>query len=179
MAVHTLTIHDFPAPPPPEMAANTQTCCQRTRACLWNGLVAVGNFLWEIAAKVALFVLLGVAAQLLFPVIAPPFFAVAASLTLSRLVVKILDLYDLPAVNTMKEKTREFAHTLGKWQIIIFLFAVAICFLHPIPGIIVGAFLGGLNGIIIGAEAIKLQREIKSKELSDPVVIQKNRVANI
>jgi hypothetical protein len=180
VAINIHQPHLPPAPQlPPAEIPQQQTCCQKTKSCMWRGLVVVGNFLYEIAAKVALFVLLGVAAQLIFPVIAPPFFAIAASLTLSRLVIKILDRYDLAAINTFKEKTRNFVQRFWYLQIIVFIFAVAISLLHPIPGIIVGSLLGGLNGVIIGAETVKVQREIKNKELSNPVTIQKNRVLNI
>jgi hypothetical protein len=171
---HVITINT-----PFARSSDEPTCCQRFKKTMWRGLVVVANFLYEIAAKVVLFVLLGVAAHLLFPVIALPFYAMAGGIFLTRLVVKILDRYDFTSLNNFKDKVRGFVNNWSYLQIIVFVVALAACFLSPIPGIIIAGLLGCVNGLIIGAEAVKHQREARRKALTDPTIISQNRIISI
>lgn len=145
---------------------------QRVQNSLWNGLVVVSKFAYTAVAHTALFILLGIGAQLLFPALAPPFFALAGTSILTGLVVNILDLYDVAWINQLKGATQKFL-TKYPWILVIGLvFGVAISALPWacgavtvgfVCGTIVCGVLGVIHGIRLGSEvSLRLQSRTRA-----------------
>lgn len=115
----------------------------------WQRFQAVTGFLYEVVAKIAIFVLLGCAALFIYPSIAASFFAFSGAVILARLVVKILNEYDNPRFNQMKDGILDFNANYPYLQVIVFLFAVLVSLLSPIAGAIIAGIDGVFGGVVM------------------------------
>lgn len=132
-------------------------------SALWNGFMVVVNYLYEVIAKVAIPVILGVLAHFFLPAAAPACFAAAIAVATTRLVVKILDRYDLECLDNLKHNVSTFMNRFYWLQLVAFISSIALSLLHPIVGCVVSSAVGIVAGFLIGVEKTK-HEQIRSRE---------------
>lgn len=132
----------------------------------WRGLRVIVSFTYEVVAKVALFILLGFAAMLIIPPAAGPLFTYVTATVLTRLVVKILDHFEISCLDNLKDTLFDFTNRYPV-QIISLVSSVALSLLWPLGGCIIAAGGGCVNGVKIGAEAALATQEINRRENND------------
>lgn len=124
-------------------------------SAFWNGFMVVVNYLFEVVTKVAIPIILGVLAHFFLPALAPACFVAAIAVAVTRLVVKILDQYDIECLDKLKHKVSTFMTTYWWLQIVAFICALAISLLSPIAGSILAGATGVVAGFLIGIEKTK------------------------
>lgn len=143
---------DAPVPKPPAPPS-----------AFWNGFMVVVNYLFEIVAKVAIPIILGVVAHFLLPAIAPACFAAAIAIAATRLVVKILDQYDIECLDKLKLTVSTFMNKLYWLQLVAFVSSLALSLLSQIAGCIFASAVGIVAGFLIGVEKTK-HEQTRSRE---------------
>lgn len=135
----------------------------RSESVCWRGLRVVGNFLLETGAKVACFVLLGLAAGSLFPPAMNPFFTVALATVLSRLVVKVIDRINPARLDRFKAAIDLFASKYPV-QIIAIVVILAVAPFFEIGAIVIGAGFGCVNGFLLGVEWARTSQQANADD---------------
>jgi len=139
-----------------------------TQSKIWKNLKKAAELFYETPALAGGLVITGLALSILFPAIAPPFFATATSLVLTRLAVKILAGYNLGFIEYLKKKAYEIHAKYPKVQMIVFIFALVISGISPIASCITAIALGIFSGIIMGIEHCQRLQKIHRHELANP-----------
>lgn len=137
---------------------------------LWRGFKVAILFIGDTTLRVAIFVAVGVAAHFFYPLLAPPFFAIAMTTFASRTVVRIIDACNFKILLKFKETVSNFAQRFAKLQLISFIFSVAICFLLQIAGIVIAGALGIVNGFIMGSDTSKQTQQRQENGADDPPI---------
>lgn len=132
-------------------------------SAIWNGFMVVVNYLFEVISKVAIPIIVGVAAIFLFPSLAPACFVTAIAVASTRLVTKILDRYDIGCLDNLKHSVSTFMDRFYWLQIAAFVCALALSLLSSFVGCIVGAALGVVAGFLIGVDKTKHEQK-RSRE---------------
>jgi len=144
-----------PAPPPQS--------CYRT---IWNGIIVVAKFIGESVATVALHLILVVLAQIFFPSLALPILLFAASLFVTRLVIKMLDRYDLTCLNQLKEKAGGMIKACPHYQKIGLVIILILSAIIPVVGMGCAIILGAFQGFVLGFSHVEsLQKNDRMIEL--------------
>lgn len=128
-----------------------------------DGFRKVGTFIYETPYTIVALVVIGVALLILFPEFAPPFLGAAGAHTLTRLAVKIINLYYSEKMVNFKEKIYDFDQKYSRVVYIAFLVAVAICYVSPIAGFIVTVGLGIYKGLIAEVEISKFKQRVEKE----------------
>jgi hypothetical protein len=137
----------------------------------------VGNFLYQIPFYFTALAIAGVALLFLFPPLAPAVLGLTASLLATRLVVKLVDLYNSTALEKIKKGICRFNRPFSKIRIIAFVFSLAISALTPIAGCIVGCALGVYSGLLLEIEIYKKAQDVKSQKLKKPIYPSLNQLS--
>lgn len=133
----------------------------------WNGMRVIGGFLYESVTKVGLFVLIGIAALFVIPSAAYPLFMYSGVTVLTKLVVKVLDRYDLRCINKLKEKVFDFSERFPV-QIISLIASVALSLIFQIGGCIIAGAGGIINGIRVGTDTNLQTQDFNREENKQP-----------
>lgn len=147
-------------------------------SAIWNGFMVVVNYLFEVVAKVAIPIIVGIAALFLFPPLAPACFVTAIAVASTRLVVKILDRYDIECLDNLKHTVSTFMERFYWLQLAAFVCALALSLLSPIVGCIVGGAVGIVAGFLIGVEKTKHDQQ-RSREAVKEVKVPTVQVGNV
>lgn len=136
-------------------------------SALWKGFVVIVKFIYEIAAKVGLLIIFGVIAHFLLPCIAPAFFAASIAIVATRLVTKILDLYDLEGLDKAKKNIFNVVDRY-KLDLITFVFSAAIGPVSLIASCIIASAAGIACGFLLGVKISERGQEQEREALKAP-----------
>jgi len=134
---------------------------------IWRGFKVVGHFFYQTPAEIAVILLLGALFLFVFPPLAPPLFAIASSVFVTRLAVKVTDHYNNRALDKIKEAVCNFNRKYPKIRILTFLGSLAACAITPIAGAVIGVALGALSGIIIEVDLGNRLQQVNRKKQQD------------
>ncbi len=135
---------------------------------IWNGFKVAMTFVYETPLNVVVFAIIGIALHFFLPKLALPFFAISASMMLTRLAVKIADRYHFHYLKSIQTAACQLCSKYPKLQLIGFIFAVAISPIAPPVGIVCGVAFGILGGIMIEIENYKKQQHINQVKMDNP-----------
>lgn len=139
-------------------------------------LPVVAPILYNAAAKAMTFLIAGGAAYVLWPVLAPPFFTISATIVATRLVIKVAELYNLKLIEKTqlylaqfrdKHKYLQIAAVVGILAVSIFCWQAA-CVL-ALPFGIYAAVVVGLD-YYIGAQTVRRRQELSGSPPSGRAV---------
>lgn len=122
----------------------------------WKGFSITVRILYETPAEAAGFAIMGLVMQALKPSLVAPFIGICSSLVLSRLVVKVLDQYNIQSLVKIKKEICKLNNNYPKLQMIAFIFALAISLLTPVLGFLVGSAVGTVGAIVLDVENNKI-----------------------
>ena len=120
------------------------------------------SYIVKTPAEVLIIAIAGIALQIIFPVLAPPFFALSLSLLLTKLVVKITDSYNKGALEDIKNMAYDYEQRYPKAPIITFLFSLAVAPFSQIVGCALAIALGIISGLAFEIKQCKvLQNKLR------------------
>lgn len=115
---------------------------------LVRGFQFTANIVRIVGLETLAAIVTAVVLHLIFPPLAPCFYGLAAATLLTRLVVKVIDYYNVSLLRAIKIKAMQLVEKFTYLQIVVLAVAmVAGCFL-PVLGCIIASILGIYNGLI-------------------------------
>lgn len=118
----------------------------KRRSLLHQVVYPIATFVADTPAVAAACLVIGVVLSIFASPLAVPFFCLAGGTTVSRLVVKVVDHYNITALRGIKRYACQVQKKYPYLQAVTFLFAV---FVSGIPGI-AGGIIGGIIGCKVG-----------------------------
>lgn len=116
----------------------------------WKGLKITWNFFIDTQATVAVLTITGIALRIFsFTSFSVPFFAMSGAILATRLVVKLINHYNVSALRRIKIQASNIIEKYPNLQIITFLFAIALSLISIYAAIVVAITVGILSGILI------------------------------
>lgn len=121
----------------------------QAKQILWKGLIITLNCGYEAVTTVGVFVVSGLALRIFFPFMGAPFLGISVSLLVTRVVVKILNVYNNELLKTIKTQAILLSKKYSKLELITFVFAIGISAFSPALGFALAAVTGVYGGILI------------------------------
>ncbi len=123
------------------------------------------SFIYEMPYTIVALTAAGIAAAILFPVLAPPCFGLVAGVVISRLVVKVVDNYNPLYLLDVKREALKINEKYSNVLLICFVFATFLAIASPLLGTLATLGLGLYQGIIIQVEIYDYKRQLRVNEL--------------
>jgi hypothetical protein len=140
---------------------------QKQSPSFWNGMRVVANFLYDAVSRVALFVLIGIAALFIIPPVAYPLFTYSTVSVLTRIIVHGMDQFQITCFDNVKNKVIDLAEKYPI-QYISLIASAALSFIFQ-PGAIIISSAGGIvNGSKLGVDKNRETLEFKREALKNP-----------
>lgn len=122
---------------------------QKTSRMATRSLAAAGCFTYEMTASVGTFLIAGIGIRIFFPFLSAPFFGISATLITTRVVVKLLNVYNVDLLKNIKHKASNISHKYPNLQVITLVFAIVISFISPVLGFALAGAVGVYGGVVV------------------------------
>ena len=131
---------------------------------LKDTLSRAATFVYETPLSVIATTVAGIAACVFAPSLAPPLLALAGTVMLTRVAVKVLERYNLDLFIEFNEKMEQIDSKYGKLYYMAFTVTILTSMMFPVMGIALGIGVGVYKGLIVELQIQKIKQDTKEQE---------------
>lgn len=132
---------------------------------LKNSSHTIATFIYETPLSVLATAVTGIAACIFAPNLAAPLLALAGSVTLTRVAVKVLERYNLDLFIKFNERMDEIDSRYGKLYYMAYAVTILVSMMLPAMGVMLGTGTGIYKGLVVQIQIQKIKQDNREQEV--------------
>ena len=125
-----------------------------------EGLKKAATFIYDMPLVVPAALASGVALRFLYPGLAPPALGFGGAIVLTRLVVKVIEIYNDASIKEMKDLIYRIHRKIPKIEYVAFAVSLLVALLAPLAGFLLATGIGIYKALLIEIEIYQLKQQL-------------------